>query len=228
MTGVLHLTTELPRNTCEALKGFRVIENGKVNPLVNALARIDTALLVSARSSVYGLRSRRASFKVLREIERLVYQSPNELIFKAQLARFTSFIKAVRRLQMFEIEHYGGSQFELSFDSAHSIDSAQSISSLSNSHGEEVLLSGAGHAFASVPRSRIARCALEFWTREQNSSGGRFTSLFYVPTRKELRENFALDEPAITKLCRSEGFGWLPSASRAPVSKASSKLRKVA
>jgi len=152
----------------------------------------------------------------------LVYQSPNELIFKAQLARFTSFIKAVRRLQMFEIEHYGGSQFELSFDSAHSIDSAQSISSLSNSHGEEVLLSGAGHAFASVPRSRIARCALEFWTREQN------TSLFYVPTRKELRENFALDEPAITKLCRSEGFGWLPSASRAPVSKASSKLRKVA
>jgi hypothetical protein len=29
---------------------------------------------------------------------------------------------------------------------------------------------------------------------------------------KELREYLCVDEPRITKMCRAEGFGWLPRA----------------
>jgi hypothetical protein len=91
-----------------------------------------------------------------------------------------------------------------------------------------VILAGPKRVFKCVPRSQIARCASELWEREQASSGGQFSSLFYAPTRKELREYFALDEPSVTKLCREEGFGWLPSAARAAAPKASGSLQKVA
>jgi hypothetical protein len=48
------------------------------------------------------------------------------------------------------------------------------------------------------------------------SFGGRVISLYRVPTRKELREYLCLDEPAVTKLCRAQGFEWLPRAAGAP------------
>jgi hypothetical protein len=62
--------------------------------------------------------------------------------------------------------------------------------------------------FSCVTNSRIASCALKLWRQEP-------TSLYRIPTRKELRENLCLDEPAITKLCRAEGFDWLPRAAAA-------------
>lgn len=63
--------------------------------------------------------------------------------------------------------------------------------------------------FSCVTNSRIASCALELWRQEP-------TSPYRIPTRKELREFLCVDQPAITKLCRAEGFDWLP---RAPVSR---------
>jgi hypothetical protein len=206
----------------EALKGFRAIENGWLNPMVAALSLINTTVLA------YGLPTetlqdfKKASFKVLRELERLIYEAPNEVIFKTELARFTSLIKATRRFQAY-----------LSAVNV-SVDAARSIFWLSNSRGEEVMISdcvdqpGPHRAFECVPRSPIARCASELWEREQASSGGQFTSLYYELTRKELRQEFCVDEPTITKWCRAEGFGWLPRASRTPVPKASNSLQKVA
>ena len=153
----------------------------------------------------------RAHFAVSEEIERLIYQLPEEKIFKGQLSRSTSLIKAARRFQLFQVERHGP-EFVLTTDEE------RSIFWLSDSHGNEVLISDCADrpdslgVFRCVTHSVIARCALELWAQEQASLGGCATSLYRVPTRKELRECLCLDEPAVTKLCRREGFDWLPCA----------------
>jgi hypothetical protein len=220
---VIHLTSDLellPRNFREALKGFRAIENGKLTPLVQALCLINTASFYSPLRSNEELnedfyRCVQASMDILKEIEHLVGQLPDEDSFKVQLARFTSLIKAARRFVLSQIEAYGTSQFEVSWDDE------RGKSRWLDCHGDEVLISdywdlpGPKRAFRCVPRSPIARCVLDLWTREQTERGGnQFTSLYYIPTRKELRRAFCTDESAITKMCRAEGFGWLPRAPR--------------
>jgi hypothetical protein len=218
---VLHLTSDLellPRNFREALKGFRAIEKGKLTPLVQALCLINTASFYSPLRANEGpdedfYRCAQASMDILKEIEHLVGQVPDEDSFKVRLARFTSLIKAARRFVLSQIEHYGTSQFEVSWDDE------RRKSCLLDCHGDEVLISdywdlpGPKRVFRCVPRSPIASCVLDLWTFEQTERGGnRFTSLYYIPTRKELRRAFCTDEPAITKMCRAEGFGWLPRA----------------
>ena|SRR5262249_42209610 len=144
----------------------------------------------------------------------MVAQS-SEQTFKARLSRFNSYIKAAHYLTTFEIQFYGTDEFVTEFDDE------RSKFWTNDSRGAEVLISDCFNTacpkrvFKCVPRSQIARCASELCKREQASSGGRFTSLYYVPTRKELRQYFGLDEPRITKFCREEVFGWLPSANRA-------------
>jgi hypothetical protein len=77
-----------------------------------------------------------------------------------------------------------------------------------------------------VTDSQIADCALALWNAEKKSFGGGATSLYRVPTRKELREHLCLDDPAVTKHCRAQGFEWLPRAARAPTSKIQDRSRR--
>ena len=99
---VLHLTMELPRSGRAALKGFRVIEDGKLIPPVPALRLINTALLFSPRSHEDVIRCRKASLLILQLIECMVAQSSKQT-FKARLSRFNSYIKAAHCLTTFEI-----------------------------------------------------------------------------------------------------------------------------
>jgi hypothetical protein len=99
---VLHLTMELPRSGRAALKGFRVIEDGKLIPPVPALRLINTALLFSPRSHEDVIRCRKASLEILGLIELMLAPS-SEQTFKARLSRFNSYIKAAHCLTTFEI-----------------------------------------------------------------------------------------------------------------------------
>jgi hypothetical protein len=102
---------------------------------------------------------KRGYFQVLREMERLIQEVPNEKVFKAELARFTSFIKAARRFHLSGI----GSGVD------GSLDDGRSIFWLSNARGEEVMMGtcadhpGPQRIFRCVPGSPIARCASELW-----------------------------------------------------------------
>jgi hypothetical protein len=78
--------------------------------------------------------------------------------------------------------------------------------------GQLLVMSNPHFVFRCEPNSSIAGCAQELWHREQAHWRDRATVLYRVPNRKELCEYLCTDEPTITKLCRDEGFGWLPRA----------------
>jgi hypothetical protein len=207
---VMHLTTSIPRKLRHALKGFSAIQKGKLEPLVRALTRINTAVLVQLElnDGPYtedAIRAKVASFTVLKEIECLVCKLPDEKIFKGQLARFASQLRAARR---FIMEHEREYQVLM--------DEERSKFWFSDCHGRESLISdcfdspGPKRVFRCEPDSLFARCAQELWHKEGARLRDRATVLYRVPTRKELREYLCSDEPTITKLCRAEGFDWLP------------------
>ncbi len=208
---VTHLTNGIARPLQEVLKGYQVIKDGKLVPLVRALIRINTADEFN-RGKEEAERYKEASRVVLKEIQRLIYL-PEQKIFEGQLARFATLLRAARRFQMEQVERYGP-QFPIS------LDEERSKFWISDRHGNELFVSDCDdgpqplRGFRCDPHSPIAHCAQELWSREQVRLGDRATSLYYVPTRKELGHYFALDEPAVSKLCRAEGFAWLPKAPR--------------
>jgi hypothetical protein len=209
---IMHLTTLLPRNLRAALKGYQAIKNARLTPLVRALSLINTRLLYSPfHPTEDSIRCAKNTFIVLRTIERLIYHFADEKAFEDALARFASNLRAARRLTNTEIEFAGGSEFVLSTD----LERAKFW--LTDSFGREVLISDCAdiaepHTFKCVIHSPIARAIAAIWNRERKSFGDRASCLYYIPTRKEVREELALDEPAITKLCRAEGLDWLPRA----------------
>jgi hypothetical protein len=158
-----------------------------------------------------------ADFTVLSTIEHLIYQSPDEKNFEKGLARFASNIRAARRFVVAENEFAGGPKYTWAFDMA------RSTGWLIDACGREIMITyytdparattEAKYRFRCVVDSPITRATQTVWDREQQSWGDRASCLYRVPTRKELREELLLDEPAVTKLCRAEGFGWLPRAS---------------
>jgi hypothetical protein len=210
---VMHLTTGIPRKLRHALKGFSAIQEGKLEALVHALTLINTSVLLrlELNDGPYtedAIRSKVASFTVLREIERLVCGlRDDEKIFKGQLARFASQLRAARRFLM---EHEPEYQVLM--------DEERSKFWFSDWHGRESLISdcfdspGPKRVLRCEPDSLFARCAQDLWRKEQHSWVNERTVLYRVPTRKELREYLGSDEPAVTKLCRAEGFDWLPRA----------------
>jgi hypothetical protein len=212
---VMHLTTTtyLPPNLREALKGYQVVKGGTLAPLVHALRLVNTRLLCSPSQSDDCIRCARHSLRVLSAIEHLVNNCSNQKGFEKALARLMSNIKAARRLTQVEIEFAGGAQFALSTDQE------RSKFWFSDSLNREVLLSDHPHidkpqdSFRCVPNSPIASATQALWNREHHSWADRATCLYRIPTRKELRQELALDEPAVTKLCRTQGFRWLPRAS---------------
>jgi hypothetical protein len=197
---VTHLVAKaIPHYLRESLHRFSAIENDKLVPLVRALIRLHAA-------NADDLDCRLASEAVAGEIERLIYL-PDQALFDAQLGRFASLVRAARRLQL-----YHGSEFHRSWNRE------RSIFTLSDSHGNEVLMSDAGtqprRVFRCVPHSRVAACATKLLAEEQESFVDQFRSLYCVPTRKELRLHLCRSDPDITKMCQTEGFDWLPRATR--------------
>jgi hypothetical protein len=211
---VMHLTEQLPRNLREALKGYQAVKNGTLVPLVRALSLINTNALTSSKQTESSIRCKKAGVEILATLEYLIYNSfPSEKSFEEALARFTSCVRATRRLTEVEHEFAGGPEFPIS------IDKERSKYWISDSYGRELLIgddttiAGSQCTFRCVTHSRIARTTQTLWDREQQNFGSTATCLYRVPTRKELREELLLDEPAVTKLCRAEGFDWLPKAS---------------
>lgn len=207
----MHLTSGLPRKLRSSLKGFAAIQEGRLEPLVAALTRIDTTCLarLAGAGSVYSpdaFRCVNGCVAVLTEIECL-QREPDERIFAERLARFASRIRAARR---FRAEQEG--EYEIS------LDQGRSKLWFRDRHGREMLVSdcfdsgGPKRVFRCEPGSVIAQCAQALWVAEQAGFSTR-SILYRVPTRKELREFLGVDEPSVTKLCRAEGFGWLPRAS---------------
>jgi hypothetical protein len=196
---VMYLTRRIPHTLCKALKGYQVITDGKLDLFVRHLLSINT-------TKEHVNRCKEAGNAVLRDIERLIFQTPEDKIFKGQLARFESQIKAARR---FIMEH-GVSEFQIVPDME------RPGWWFLDRHGRELLLvyeNGANPLFfRRADDSRIASCAQALWAQEKAERGAQATTLYRVPTRKELREYLGRDEPAVTKLCKAEGFDWLPRA----------------
>jgi hypothetical protein len=212
---VMHLTKQLPRNLSETLnKGYQAVENGRLVPQVSALNLI--SLLRSPPKGQDFLAYEEACFTVLSTIEHLIHQSPDEKSFKKGLARFASNIRAARRFVVAENEFAGGSKYTQSLDMERStgwlIDSCGRESMVTYYTDPTKATTAAKHRFRCIPNSRIARAAQALWDREQRSLGGQASCLYRVPTKKELREELLLDDPAVSKLCRAEGFWWLPTA----------------
>jgi hypothetical protein len=211
---VMHLTKQLPRNLREALKGYQAVKNGRLLPQVYALNLI--SLLHSPLKDQDRLTYKEADFTVLSTIEHLIYQSPDEKNFEKGLARFASNIRAARRFVVAENEFAGGPKYTWAFDMA------RSTGWLIDACGREIMITyytdparattEAKYRFRCVVDSPITRATQTVWNRERQSLGDQASCLYRIPTRKELREELLLDEPGVTKLCRAEGFGWLPRA----------------
>jgi hypothetical protein len=83
---VTHLSSALTLALREALKGYQVIQDEKLLPLVRHLVGIDGA------NNSDGCEE--ANKAVLVEIERLIFKTPEEKIFKGRLARMSTQITA--------------------------------------------------------------------------------------------------------------------------------------
>ena len=189
---VTHLQSGLSsRQLRRALKGFQAFEDGQLVPLLVALLGYKDV-------------GDWCSFALLMEIRRLIYQEPQDKIFEGRLGRFATLIRAARCYQTLagplglpnctdlELKKFGASDqdgHKLSFGYFRTIP-----------------------VFSCQSHSVVADCACALWKKEQARWGGRPIALYRVPTRKELRQYLGLDEPAVTKLCRAEGFDWLPRA----------------
>jgi hypothetical protein len=198
---VTHLVTGMHRELREALKGYSAIqEAGNLALLVWALARASADAINLDSRTHDASECRRANYIVVREIERLRRQFPNRTNFEAGLRRLNSSLRAAGQYAMY----YGapgvpeGTSPPGSFF-AH------------DQYGQRLLVTRT-RVYRCEPDSSIARCALALWRREQAHWADQRTVLYRVPTRKELREYRCCDEATITKLCRREGFDWLPSA----------------
>jgi hypothetical protein len=199
---VTHLSTGLFRELREALKGYSAIEDGELVPLVQALSLISADAIYDVDKRIDAAQRKGAAFIVAREIEELIREFPKRKIFESRLRRLATLIRAAGQFQMY---HGPPGWPERGAPGGYFA---------RDRYGQQILrMSGnPTFVFRCEPDSRIARCAQELWRKEQQSWGTGRPMLYRVPTRKELREFLGSDEPTVTKLCRAEGFNWLPRA----------------
>jgi hypothetical protein len=143
-----------------------------------------------------------AAYIVIRAIEELIYQdSFDERLFTGHLRRLCTLIRAARQLET----HHGPPGVPQNV-------AAPPGSFFACAGGKRFLFTPSAR-FKVEPSSQIAQCARELWWKEQARLVDPATVLYRIPTRKELRRHLGLaDEASITKLCRREGFDWLPAA----------------
>jgi hypothetical protein len=206
---VTHLSTGLFRELREALKGYSAIENGELVPLVRALSLMSPVAIYDIDERTDTPRCKAASYTVLLEWQQLLCPFSQDQVFEERLRRFNSSIRAARRVQMY----HGPPEAP----GASSAPSPPGSFFARDSKGQQILvISGTpSFVFRCKPDSSIARCAQELWLDP--------TKPYRVPTRCELGAHLCLDQSAVTKLCRAEGFGWL---GRAPAGRPRRRWRR--
>jgi hypothetical protein len=201
---VTHLASGLHRKLRKALKGHQAITKGKLTPIILQLlaASAEVVYDVDLREDVPDRRL--ATFAIILEIQKLVGQFSDSAEFEKALRRLAKAIRSARQVAQYR-QPPGAPENRPSPPG----------SFFAQTGGQEVLVfSDPSFVFRREPESQVAECAQKLWRQEQAGFGGRATSLFRVPTRKELREYLCTDESAINKLCQAEGFNWLPRATR--------------
>jgi hypothetical protein len=199
---VTHLATGLHRELRQSLKGYRAIRGGELAPLADALVLASAEAIDDADERVNAAARKQAAFVVVREIERLLRRFPERATFEKELRQFCSSLRAAGQYAMYhtapgvpEPESPPGSFFAR------------------DRYGQRLLvISNPRAVYRCEADSPVAGCAQNLWRHEQARS--QRVVPYRVPTRKELREHLGTDEPAINKLCRKEGFWWLPRATR--------------
>jgi hypothetical protein len=206
---VIHLASGLHRQLRGSLKGYSAIgSDGELLPLVRALALSSSDAIYDVDPRPDAAQRKWATYVVVREIEALIRQFRSRRcereIFERGLHRLTTLIKAAGQYQTYhaapgvpELKGPPGSFF------AHDTNRERFW-----------VVSNPRVVYRCVPDSPIAGCAQSLWRQEQARWGDQCTVLYRVPIRKELRVHLCVDEPAITKLARAEGFDWLPRATR--------------
>jgi hypothetical protein len=200
---VKHLTSELHRALRRDLQGYQAIgDDDRLEPLVWALARASAYAIYDLDTAP---RRKAAAFTVIQEIQRLIGSFPQPEIFEERLRRLNTLIRAAGVLGMY-----------------HGPPAAPGVPTLPSppgsfftrdQYGQRLLIvSNPPFVFRCEPNSPIAQCAQKVWREEQAQWGDR-TVLYRIPTRAELGEHLCLDKSATTKLCRAEGFNWLPRES---------------
>jgi hypothetical protein len=197
---VTHLSTGFFRELRDALKGRSAIENEELVPLVRTLSLSSAAAIYDIDGREDARRRKAACYVVVQELGELLCPFSQDQVFEKRLRKFASLIRAARRLEMYHTpppEAPGAS----------SLPSPPGSFSARDRYGQRFLIVSNPHfAFRVEPDSLIARCAQELWRTKEP------TKPYRVPTRAELREYLCLDKATVTKLCRAEGFTWLPRA----------------
>jgi hypothetical protein len=200
---VIHLAGGLHRALRRDLKGYSAIDqDDELLPLVRALALASADAIYDADPRSNAANRKRAAHVVVREIERLIRQFPKRATFEAELRRLCTSLRAAGQYQMYhtapgvpESRNPPGSFFAR------------------DRYGQRLLVvSDPWVVFRCEPHSPVAKCAQELWRQEQARWGDQRTVLYRVPVRKEVRVHMDANEPTVTKLCRAEGFDWLPRA----------------
>ena len=203
---VTHLASGLHRNLRKALKGYQVISSdGELEPLVTQLLLASADAIIDADSRANTKERKWAAFVILREIERLLRLFPERDTFEKELGRFGTLLRAAGQIAKYhsppgvpESESPPGSFFA------------------GDVYGQRLLISSnPSFVFRCEPDSPFAKCAQELWREEEDSWGGHLTSLYRIPSRKDIREHLIVDEARITDLCQTQGFDWLPTAPQA-------------
>ena len=203
---VTHLSIGLHRELRDALKGYAAIQAGELAPLVEALglAGPDWIYDPDSLSSRSNDSSRQwAAFVILREIQRLLRLFPKRATFEKELRRFCTSLRAAGQYAMY---HTAPGVPESSGPPASFF--------AHDRYGQRVWVSPDPQvAYRCEPDSKIAECAQKVWRQEQDGFDGA-SVLYRIPTRKDIREHLNVVEARVTKLCRAEGFNWLPRATR--------------
>jgi hypothetical protein len=203
---VTHLSSGLHRNLRKALKGYRAINrDGELEPLVSQLLLADCGAVYDALARENAPDRKLADYAIILEIQELVWQFPDPAEFDRALGRLISSVRAAR-----QIAKYRGPPA-----APESRRPSPPGTFFSQVGGQDVLVLYSLFVFKCEPDSPFATCAQELWRKEQASRGDQLTSLYRIPSRKDIREHLNADEPRVTKLCRAGGFDWLPTAAQA-------------
>ena len=203
---VTHLANGLHRNLRKALKGYEVINaKGELVPLVEQLLLASADTVYDADSRPNARDRKWAAFVVVREIEKLIHLFPDRATFEAQLSRLGTSLRAAGEIAKYhsppgvpESEGPPGSFFAIDV------------------YGQRLLIMKLPpFVLRCESESLFAECAQELWRQEQESWSGQLTSLYRIPSRRDLREHLNVVEARITQLARAEGLGWLPTAAQA-------------
>jgi hypothetical protein len=218
---VLHLASGLTRALRLDLQGYDAIGKcGKLDPLVWALTLASSDAIYDVVPGPNAAKSEWAAYVVMREIEGLIREFPHRTSFDCRLRRLCTALRAAGILGMYHTppEAPGAGSRPSPPGSFFTRDRRQQL----------LILGNPPFAFRVEPDSPIAQAAQELWRKEQAQWGKYRTVLYRVPTRTELGEHLCLDKPATTKVCRAEGFAWLPraSAGRPPMSTRVPALRR--